>query len=403
MLKKYTLPGGIIALGFALIVVLVVAKPKPEPGPVPEEPAKVKVTVTPSKQQNLRLLVNAHGSVLPKREIDLVAQVAGQIVNVEAAFVDGGFFAKDQLLIEIDEREYQAALLSAKARLAEAEKLLAEEQGRSRQAKKEWRDLGNENANDLFLRKPQLAAAQANLDSARGEVDRAQHNLERTRIVVPFDGRIKQTYADLGQFVSIGSRLATVYDSTIVEVRLPLTEKQAALIDLPLSAKQIEQIFTPVTIRGSVAGEDHEWQGVLARTDAFVDADSRMYYAVVEVKNPFADIPLLPGLFVEAEIQGKELGQVNVLPRSSLFERDKIFILDDDNKIVSQHIKVLRKSDDFVWIQAAIPDNTLVTIEKQSVTPAGTAVDPVTVDSVAVHSVLESAEETTIEVSTIEE
>lgn len=393
MLKKYALPIGIIALGLALIVVLVVARPRPEPGPAPEEPAKVKVTVTPTKQQNLRLLVNAYGSVLPKREIDLVAQVSGQIVNVEAAFVDGGFFNKEQVLIQIDEREYQASLLSAKARLAEAEKLLAEEQGRSRQARKEWRDLGNENANDLFLRKPQLAAAQANLDSARGEVDRAELNLERTRIVVPFDGRIKQTYADLGQFVSTGSRLATVYDSTVVEVRLPLTEKQAALIDLPLIAGQDANTLTPVTIKGSVAGDEYEWQGVLARTDAFVDADSRMYYAVVEVRDPFADIPLLPGLFVEAIIQGKELGQVSVLPRSSLFERDKILTLDDENKVVIQSVKVLRKTDDQIWIQSAIPDNTLVTMEKQSLTPSGTAVDPI----------FDGAQGESVEVSAVEE
>src|SRR5690606_21005202 len=158
--------------------------------------------------------------------------VSGQIVSVEPAFADGGFFSRSEALIQIDDRDYQVALLNSKARLAEAERLLAEEEGRSLQAKREWRDLGNQTANDLFLRKPQLAAARAQVASARADVEMAELNLERTRIRVPFDGRVKEIFADLGQFVSVGTRLATVYDSTVVEVRVPLTEKQAVLLDL---------------------------------------------------------------------------------------------------------------------------------------------------------------------------
>jgi hypothetical protein len=118
-----------------------------------------------------------------------------------------------------------------------------------------------------------------------------------------------------------------------------------------------------------------------------------MYYAVVEVRDPFADIPLLPGLFVEAVIQGKELSQVSVLPRSSLFERDKILTLDAENKVVIQSVKVLRKTDDQVWIQSTIPDDTLVTTEKQSLTPTGTVVDPV----------FDEAQEEGVEISALEE
>ena len=259
--------------------------------------------------------------------------------------------------------------------------MLAEEEGRSRQATQQWRDLGNKNANDLFLRKPQLAAAQANLESAQGNVDMAELNLSRTKIVAPFDGRIKQTYANLGQFVSTGSRIATVYDSTVVEVRLPLTENQAALINLPLTASNKDELvkedLPPVIITGSVAGETYQWSGELARTDAFVDANSRMYYAVVEVADPFAMAPLLPGLFVAAEISGKQLDNVVVLPRKALYQRDQILSLDEENKIVSQSVRVLRKSETQVWVQMQLQNDTLIALEKQSLITSGTLVDPV--------------------------
>ncbi|WP_052692050.1 efflux RND transporter periplasmic adaptor subunit [Teredinibacter purpureus] len=384
MNKKIVFPLGILAVGGIIVALLFVGKPKPEPVAENDSPALIKVMVTEAKQQRLRLAVLAQGTVTPKREINLVAQVSGLIVNVEPAFDDGGFFEPHQVLIKIDDREYQAALLVAKARVAEAEYRLAEEQGLSRQAKREWRDLGNQNANDLFMRKPQLAAAKANLESAKGAVTIAQLNVQRTSISVPFTGRVKETFVDLGQYITVGSSLATVYDSTTVEVRLALTEHQASLVNLPFMAqsKTLEEQKLPgVQIRGSVAGKVHQWQGELARTDAFVDSNSRMYYAVVEVENPFQlvgqnEAPLLPGLFVEAEIEGKLIDGVMELPRSALYQRDKIVYLDSDNTVVMQKVKVLRRSDDTIWVQGELDANTLVAIEKQSVTPTGTTVEP---------------------------
>lgn len=395
MLNKHKLPLGITLVGAITVVLLVVAKPQPEPIPVASEPTHIKVAVTQATPRPVRLAVTAYGTVLPKREIDLIAQASGQIIGVEPVFVDGGYFTRSQVLIHIDDRDYRIALLNAKARLAEAVRALAEEQGRSRVARREWRDLGNKQANDLFVRKPHLAAARANLASAEGDVAGAELNLERTKISVPFNGRIKRVDADLGQYVTAGTRLATVYDSTVVEVRLPLTDKQAALINLPLAPTQknegteTESISNTVerpavTLTGNVAGETFQWQGELTRTDAFVDADSRMYYAVVEVRDPFATqgvendqrAPLLPGLFVEAEITGKEFENVMVLPESALYQRDKIIVLNDDNSVKYQTVKMLRRSVSLVWVQAPLSDNTLVALEKQSLTPEGTIVEP---------------------------
>lgn len=387
MLKKIILPLGITVAGIGVIFVLFAAKPQPTPRPPAEEPANVSVAVTEAHPQTLRLSVQAQGTVMPKREIDLVSEVSGRVTRVDSGFVAGGFVKSGQPLLQIDDRNYQAAVLEAQSRVAEAEQRLAEERGRSRQAQREWRDLGEENANNLFLRKPQVAAAEAGLASAQGALSVARLNLERTRITVPFNGRIRQKEVDLGEFVSAGTRLATVYDAEVVEVRLPLTEQQAALIDLPLTPQNAmgSRPPVPVTIRGSVAGQSQQWEGQLVRTDAFVDADSRLYYAVVEVQRPFAannaqgqpQAPLLPGLFVTADIQGRELEQVVKLPREALFERDKLLVLDENNQVAEQKVTVLHKDARHIWVRSDLPELTRVTLEKQSLTPAGTIVDPV--------------------------
>jgi RND family efflux transporter MFP subunit len=376
-MKKFVLPLGITLASLLIIAVLVIANPKPTPHPPAGEPANVQINVVAAEPQTLQLAVTAQGTVTPKREIHVVAQVSGQVVKVEPNFIEGGFFSKGELLIQIDDRDYQAALLSAKARLADSEQRLAQEQGLSRQAKREWRDLGDANANDLFMRKPQLAAASANIESAAADLDVAKLNLERTRITVPFSGRIKQKMVDLGQFVTAGTQLATVYDSAAVEIRLPLTEQQAALVNLPFTQATPINELSSVTVRGAVAGNALEWQGVLARTDAFVDADTRMYNAVIEVVDPFTQpTPLLPGLFVEAVIEGKKLDNVIKLPRSALYKRNQLLTLNEKNEVELTQVKVLRKEEDFVWVQSDIPSNTLVSLEKQSLTPVGSIVEP---------------------------
>ncbi|MDZ7923117.1 MAG: efflux RND transporter periplasmic adaptor subunit [Marinagarivorans sp.] len=376
--KKIILPSSILLVGIVAIALLVLAKPAPKPHTDTLALSHIKVTVVKAAPQTLELSIESQGTVTPKREIDIVAEVSGQIMSVDPDFVNGGFFNRHQKLLTVDARTYDAAVLSAKARLAEAERKLAEEKGLSRQAKREWRDLGDTNANDLFIRKPQLAAAEANRAFAQADLAIAELNVERTQIIAPFNGRIKQTHANLGQYVSQGTRLATLYDSGAVEIRLPLTEHQAGLIHLPLIAEQ-KHTSPAVTITATVAGQKQQWQGLITRTDAFVDSNSRYYYAIVEINNPFNidQLPLLPGLFVEAKITGKTFDHVLILPRQALFENNKLLTLDTDNKIILQTVTVLKKTATHIWVQSTIAADTLITLDKQSLTPANTQVEPI--------------------------
>lgn len=379
----------IVVPGLAAVVLVATIKPAPVamPQPEPELPTVAVVTAQPSLQ---RLKVHSQGTVAPRREIDLVAQVGGRVTRVESNFVDGGFFAQEQALIQIDDRDYRFAHKRAEAQVSNAEQLLSTERGRVRQAQREWRDLGNAEANSLFLRKPQLAAAEASLASAQADLSKAALDLERTRITVPFDGRVRETFVDLGQYITPGTRIATVYDTASAEIRLPLSDRQAALVDLPLGFSATDKEKGPaVTIKGVIGGNEYSWLGHIARTDASIDTRSRMYYAVAEVDNPFISatdssraVPLIVGLFVEADIDGRALDDVIVLPRAAVFKRDKIYLSrandQGDNEIVLRRVKVLYKTQDQVWIQALaaddIPPGSQVVVGQQNYIAPGVLV-----------------------------
>lgn len=310
----------ILLLGSILIAALATLKPEPEPtAKPPASQAEVKVVVAANSTH--RLTVTTQGLVTPRREVQLVAQVSGQVVNLAPSFVDGGFVQPGEVLLQLEPRDYQLAIIQAQAQLAEAQQALAQEQGSVRQAKREWRDLGDAQANALFLREPQLAAAKARLQSAQADVEQAELNLQRTKITAPFPGRIRETLTNLGQHLSPGSPVVTLYDTEIAEVRLPLSNQQAELVRLPLGKQPQEPI--PVTFTANIAGETHHWDGAITRTEASVDTRTRVYYAIAEVSKPFhvtpeQPQPMMAGLFVTADIHGQPLQRVLKLPRTAL-------------------------------------------------------------------------------------
>jgi len=381
---KIKLPLIILVVGGTAIALIMLSKQIPKPN---EEllaaPPRTKVAVQTAVREQVVLSATSQGTVKAKREIALVAQVSGLIVNVDKQFVDGNFFAHDAVLIEIDSRDYRAALLNAKSRLSQAQRGLAEEKGRSRQANKEWRDLGNKEANELFLRKHPLAEAHAAVAYAKAYVGIAKLNIERTKISAPFDGRIEHTYVNVGQFVTSGTQLAKVYDTATVEVSLSLSDRQLALLDLPMLGAEFES-KPAVILSAIIGGKPHQWRGMITRTQASVDVNSRLYYAIVEVEQPFEvtgtryhSAPLIPGLFVNAEIEGKKLNDVIVLPNNAIVKRTNIYTLNDRNIIEIQPVTVLSKTDSRVWIQSGINDNTAILLDKHAVVSPGTIVEPI--------------------------
>jgi RND family efflux transporter MFP subunit len=357
--SRYLKPALVLLVGAVLAYGLLVGKPGPEPKPpaVAVAPVVQVVTATPA---DLALTVATQGSVTPRREVNIVSQVAGIVQQVDAQFAVGGFFDEGTVLVKVEDSDYQFARVRADARMADAAQLVALEKGRVRQAAREWRDLGNEEANQLFLRKPQLAAAEASLEAARADLGQSELDLERTAITVPFAGRILEKYVDQGQYLTPGTPIARVYATDVVEVRLPLTDRQVALLDLPLSYQEtgaVEQRRAPVELSARFADREWQWQGQIVRTDASIDVDSRVVYAVVEVANPFARVPgsdrppLSIGLFVNAEIRGRTLAQVATLPRNALRNDGSVLLVDADDRIEPRQVRVLKSDLREAWVQ----------------------------------------------------
>jgi len=113
------------------------------------------------------------------------------------------------------------AVIRASANVAQAEQQLVREIAEGEIARQDYAELGRGQPSPLALREPQRQQAEASLQAAQADLENAKLQLTRTKIVAPFNGRVRSRSSDIGQFVSPGTPL--IYKRSIF--RLPLSQK----------------------------------------------------------------------------------------------------------------------------------------------------------------------------------
>ena len=306
------------------------------------------VMSTYAVSETVQLSVTVQGESHPRTEIDLVPEVAGKITYVSPKFLTGGVFSKGDVLYKIEDADYRVAIIKANAGIARSQQVLVREQAEGDIALQDWQDLGQGQASDLTLRKPQLLEAQAGLQSAQADLENAKLRLARTEVKAPFNGRVREKQADLGQYINPGSRLGRIFSTDIVEVRLALSDADLSRLNIPVAYVAKSWNAAPnVKLSAVIGGELREWDGRIMRTAATYDTQTRALFAIAEVRNPYGDgaakggYPLAPGLFVDAQIEGKTMESVIVIPRDGLRPEDKVYIVNTEGVAESRDAVVL--------------------------------------------------------------
>ena len=355
-MKPFRIIIPIVVVSLAAWVYYVLVANPPEVKRFTAPPNILSVEATRLQPADYQVRVTSQGTVRARTESTLIPRVSGPILSIAPAFRNGGFFEEGDLLAQIDPADYESAVVVAKATLKQAEAALEIERAQSEQARENWKKLGQGDPSPLVLREPQLAEAAANAASAKARLDLAQRDLERTRIIAPYSGRVLTNQVDVGQFVSPGTPLARVFAVDYVEVRLPLTDEQAALVDLPESYRGEEGIQgnrPQVKLTATVGGESVSWTGDIVRAEGTIDLRSRQLFVVAQVEDPYGrkqggKAPLRVGTFVEAEIVGKTLQDVFLIPRGAVRDGHEVLLIDDANKFRRHEIHIVWGTRDYV-------------------------------------------------------
>ncbi|WP_395377307.1 efflux RND transporter periplasmic adaptor subunit [Marinicella sp. W31] len=306
MLKKLIGP---LALVAAVVVVYTLVKSREKPQQQPQNtPQKLNVLTITAEPSVESILIKTQGTVQPRWQTELSSEVSGRVLEISEKLLVGASFKANDVFLRIEDTDYQAALARQKANLTQAKELVMEEQLKGQRARRDWEKINpNRAAPDFTLRIPQLETAQRNLEGAQAELRLAQKNLERTVIRAPYDGYVLSRSVDVGEFIQPGTAIASIFSSQDMEIQIPLTNQQIALINKPQQ--------TPIILYGNDNGKQ-QWQATISRLEQVVDANNRWRDLIAEIDDS-SEMPL-NGAFLQVEINTASDQALLILPENSL-------------------------------------------------------------------------------------
>jgi RND family efflux transporter MFP subunit len=339
-LRRIGLIVGILGVAVAASVLLSTTRKEPPKKPV--ENLAMLVEVVELEPVDTRFPVRSQGPVRPRTETVLSAEISGAIVEISPKFVAGGVFEPNEMLMRIDATDYTAAVTQAEA-------LLRQRQIEYEGAKK----LKNQG----YRAESEFASAAAALATAEADLVRAKRNLERTFIRLPYAGMVRSKEADLGQFVNPGTRLGVTFATDYAEVRLPLTDRDLAFVDLPYAAEITatgESHGPGVVLSANQRGRLVEWPAQIVRSEGVIDESSRVTYAVARIDDPYAlrsdHAPLPMGTFVTASVEGVAMQGLLRVPRHALHGSDQLLFVDSENRLRIRSVNIVRADSEYAFI-----------------------------------------------------
>ena len=396
-----------------------------------EPPDEVKdvlplVEVVTTQRHDGGLTINVDGVAVPYRELLLTSKVAGSISFKAEECNAGQFIKKGSLMMEIDPRDYsleverlKRELLEAEASLAEVDAELANTEAllklageelelRERELDRVLRLLGRNvgtdserdaaKRNELQARNSQLilqnearllAARRKKLEHSKElvqiQLQKANLDLERTRIVAPADGIIVMDHVEEGTYVQPGTTLITLEDTSAVEVRCNLRmeeldwlwrQKDPLHVDARIDPVRADYQFpeTDAEVIYELGGRRFKWQGKLSRYDGVgLDERTRTVPCRVVVENPravglegssglasqsptlYGPPALLRGMFVSIEIDAYPHATLLRLPERAIRPGNQVWLV-RDGKLDRVAVHVARVTSEGVLIDAARSD-----------------------------------------------
>lgn len=336
--------------------------------------------------------VRASGDVVPVQGVTLANEVAGTVVSI--GFESGTTVKAGALLIELNSAEETAELRGAEATRERAKANLARITSLAKQSASSRDD---------------LEAAQSQLVISQAKVDAINAQIQKKRIVAPFDGMVGVRQINLGQYISPGTPIVSIHsiEKLRINFRLPqqffnvVTAGQQIKVTLS-SGPDMAGTFTGTSdsLQGDVVKAHHQViSAIITAKEPAIDPTNRNFLVQATVdsvpseQTKIASV-LRAGMFVDIEIELDDHRPVIVAPVSSIVHAsygDSVFVVErtpgvaagvvkqqmvtlgyrrgemvaivaglkGDEEIVSGGVFKLRPNSEILVSQEALPDSEI--------------------------------------------
>lgn len=292
--------------------------------------------------QSYRVNFTTSAVVAARANVNAVPEVSGRVTYVNDDFYSGGQFSAGEVLFRIEPRDYQLAVNQRQADLQRAEANLELTQAQVDSAIFDWRQShGDKPVPTLVAKQPQLQQAKAELTSAAAALDAAKLQLQRTEFSFPFAGKVLSSSVAPGQFLGAGQAYGQVFSAADLEISASLDEQQLQWL--------VGATVPEISIAYSQFGVEHQLPGTLVRGAVSLDTSTR--FAQVNFAFLEPNTKVIPGTFVDINIQGQQLNDVMRVPLSALQTDGKIW-LKANGQLQQWHPEIIFKSSAEIIVRA---------------------------------------------------
>lgn len=297
----------------------------------------VYVSVAKLKPQDHFVEVRGTGSVVLRNSIDLVLQLSGRVVWVSETFRKGGSFEAGQNLLRIDPRDFELAVAQAEADLLAAESNYLLVKAESEAAIANYAILhGEKDVPPLVAKTPQVEQAKAQIAAASAREQIALLDLMRTDFSLPFDGRVVDSQAEVGQFLNQGQKFGEVFDVASIE----------ALV--PISPRDLLSLQPAIGRRASLSLGDFQLQATIARVSPTLDERTRFAQIYLALENA---TDVYPGSFFNVVVEGPRLENTILLPEAAEQINESVWVV-SDNKLRRSQPRFINRQTSGVIVES---------------------------------------------------
>ncbi|MDB3988592.1 efflux RND transporter periplasmic adaptor subunit [Pseudomonadales bacterium] len=297
----------------------------------------VYVSVAKLKPQDHFVEVRGTGSVVLRNSIDLVLQLSGRVVWVSETFRKGGSFEAGQNLLRIDPKDFELAVAQAEADLLAAESNYLLVKAESEAAIANYAILhGEKDVPPLVAKTPQVEQAKAQIAAASAREQIALLDLMRTDFSLPFDGRVVESQAEVGQFLNQGQKFGEVFDVASIE----------ALV--PISPRDLLSLKPAIGRRASLSLGDFQLQATIARVSPTLDERTRFAQIYLALDNA---TDVYPGSFFNVVVEGPRLENTILLPEAAEQINESVWVV-SDNKLKRSQPRFINRQTSGVIVES---------------------------------------------------
>lgn len=354
---------------FSVVVVIWLFSSRPEPQAQLRELPPAQVITDTVKTINIQPVRTVTGKLQPSRRTGLTFELSGQIRRRQVE--PGQYVAADTVLLQIDDGDFTDAVAETSASLQRERdaverdrrllSLLSDESEIQRREVARLEKLGRESLasqsrydqvlQQLLKLQAEEARLQYSVDSAnarimirQAELNKAERNLGRTKLVAPFDGVVNAVFFEVGDYAASGQIAIEVIQNVELDLYLEISGNTATHLGLG----QVIAVDTGDITR----------QGRITALSIDPDPDTNTHGLRIRL----AGDGLYPGQLAKARLPGENYHDVNVVPVSAvLHEEGAVFVHRVvDDRIVRTPVSLIQRFEDLHIIEGIEPDARVV-------------------------------------------